>query len=121
LDLRTAIIVSDTSIENNVAFSISHIHFFNNILKKTLHHAINITPTETELFAIKYSTNQVVQVQNVSYIIVITNTIHTAKKIFNPFIYLYQQQIIIISKDLKAFFNKYKDNTIEFWDCLNDK
>jgi len=27
----------------------------------------------------------------------------------------------VISKDLKVFLNKHNDNSIEFWDCPNDK
>jgi len=33
-DPRTVVIISNMSIKNNVAFSISHIHSFNNLLKK---------------------------------------------------------------------------------------
>jgi len=35
--------------------------------------------------------------------------------------HLYQQQTIVISKELRVFFSKHEDNTIEFWDCPNDK
>jgi len=121
LDPKTIVIVLDASVKNNIASSISYIHFFNNLLKKTLHHAVNVIPTEAELFAIRYSINQVVQIQNVSCIIVITDIIHGAKKIFNPFMYPYQPQMIMISKDLRVFFSKHEDNTIKFCDCLNDK
>ena len=51
------IIISDTSIKNNVATSIAHIYSFNSPLKKTLHHTINITSIEVELFTIRYSIN----------------------------------------------------------------
>jgi len=71
LDPKTIVIVLDASVKNNIASSISYIHFFNNLLKKTLHHAVNVIPTEAELFAIRYSINQVVQIQNVSCIIVV--------------------------------------------------
>ena len=61
-NLRTIVVISDMSIKNNVISSISHIHSFSNPLKKTIHHIVNITPTETELFTIRYSINQTVQV-----------------------------------------------------------
>ena len=35
--------------------------------------------------------------------------------------YLYQLQLIIISKDLRVFFNKHLDNSIEFWDCSSNE
>ena len=48
---NTVIVISDVGIKDNVAISIAHIHSFNNHLKKTLHHAINITSTEAKLFS----------------------------------------------------------------------
>ena len=52
-NLSIVIVVSDTSIKNNVNISIAHIHSFSNPLKKTLYHAINVISTEAELFAIR--------------------------------------------------------------------
>jgi len=40
-ELSTVIVVLDTSIRNNVATSIAHIHFFNNPLKKTIMSSIS--------------------------------------------------------------------------------
>jgi len=59
--------------------------------------------------------------QNISYIIVITDAIHIVEKIFDPSMHLYQQQLIVIFKELRVFFNKHVDNIIEFWNCSNDE
>jgi len=59
--------------------------------------------------------------QDVSCTIVITNTIHAVEKIFDPSMHLHQQQSIAISKELRAFFSKHTDNTIEFLDYSNDE
>ena len=75
-DPRTVIVISNTSIQNNVTISITHIHSFNNPLKKTLHHTINATSTKAELFTIRCSINQTIQIQHASHIIVITDIIH---------------------------------------------
>ena len=72
------IIVSDISIKNNVAMSIAYVHLFNNSLIKTLHYTINVMITEVELFAIKCRINQATQISGTSYIIIITNVLHTA-------------------------------------------
>jgi len=48
----STIVVSDTSIKNQVTTSISHIHFFNKPVIKTLHRVINITIAKAELFTI---------------------------------------------------------------------
>ena len=89
LDLRIVIIILDASIKNNITFSISHIHSFNNLLKKMLYHTINITSTEAKLIAIRCSINQIVQIQYILCIIVITYVIYITKKIFDPSVYLY--------------------------------
>jgi len=82
-----------------------------------LHYAVSITSTEAELFAIRYSINQAIQVSKVSHIIVITDTIYMMYQIFNLSVHSYQQQSIAISKDLRCFFNKYPLNSIKLWDC----
>jgi len=71
-------------------------------------------PLKAELFAIRYSINLAVQLHHMLHIIVTTDAIHVVKKIFNLFVHLYQQQSIVISKDLKVFLNKHNDNSIEF-------
>ena len=57
LEPNIVVIISNASIKNNVATSITHIHLFNSLLKKILHHTINITLTEAELFALRYRIN----------------------------------------------------------------
>ena len=59
-DIKTIVVISNTSIKNNVATSIAHIHLEPNVVAKSIHHAVNITSTEAELFAIRYGINQVV-------------------------------------------------------------
>ena len=112
-----AIITFDVSIKNNVTTSITHIHIFNNPLTKMIHHAVHVTSTEAELFAIRYSINQIIDSDNISKIIVVTNSIHTACKIFDLSVRLYQVQLIAILSDLCKFFIQHKNNSIEFWEC----
>jgi len=100
--------------------SIVHIHSYLNSIKKTLHHAVSITFTEAELFAIRCGINQAIQIPEASHIIVITDSIHMVHRIFDSSIYPYQQQSITISKDLRSFFNKHSSNSIEFWNCPNN-
>ena len=56
---HSAIVITDASIKNNIATSISHIHVANQPLIKTVHHASFVTSTEAELFAIRCGINQV--------------------------------------------------------------
>ena len=96
LESNTVIIVLDASIKNNIAISITHIHSLSSPIKKILHHTINITSIETKLFAIRCKVSQAIQITNISYIIIITDALHTAQKIFDPTIYPFQLQSIII-------------------------
>jgi len=77
----TALIITDASIKNNIAMSILHIYIANQPLTKTVHHAAFMTSTEVELFAIRCGINQACSNKAISKIIVITDSIHTVKKI----------------------------------------
>ena len=107
-------IIVNTSIINNVITSESHIQRKQDIIAKIIHHITNINSIEAELFAIRYGINYSIQLQDISHIIVVTDAIPTAKQIFDTLIHLYQLHSIVISKDLKVFFNKSYNNIIEF-------
>ena len=74
----------------------------------------NILFTKAELFAIRYDISQAFQIQDVICIVIITNTIPVAKRIFDLIHHPYQLYSIIISKDLRKFFNRNPNNTITF-------
>jgi len=82
-DPKSVVIVSDASIKNQVATLIAHIHIHDSPIIKMIYYAINITSTEAELFAIKCSINQVTCLPTISQIIIVTNSIHAVKRIFN--------------------------------------
>jgi len=117
--LLTVLVVTDASVKNNVASSIMHIYVHNKPIVKTLHHAINVTSTEAEFFAIRCSINQVSYLQDISKIIVVTDSIYMAKKIFDPLSHPLQKQMALILNDLRDFFNYHHENMIEFWKCLS--
>ena len=81
---NTALVITDASIKNNIATSIAHIHSTNRPLTKTVHHISFITSSEAELFAIRCGINQACLLDNISKIVVVTDSIHVAKKIFDP-------------------------------------
>ena len=103
--------------EKNLA--IAHIHMVDKLLTKTVHHAVNIMSTEAELFAIRCGINQSLCFNNISKIIVITDSIHVAHKIFDSLVHLFQVQLATILPDLQDFFNSHNNNSIEFWECLS--
>jgi len=79
-----ALVALDTNIKNNVTTFIAHIHMADKPLTKIIHHAVNVTSTEAELFAIRCGINQSSRFDNISKIVVITDSIHVAQKIFDP-------------------------------------
>jgi len=78
-----ALVIMDTSVKNSVAMSISHIHVHNKSVVKTLYHAVNVTSTKAEFFMLCCGINQATSSHEISKIIVITDSFHAAKKIFN--------------------------------------
>ena len=113
----SSIVVLDASIKNQVATSILHIHSFNKPIIKTLHRAINVTTAEAELFAIRYSIDQAIVDPSVKHIVVITDFLHIARKIFDFSTHPYQIHFAAISSKFREFFSKDTLNCIEFWDC----
>ena len=57
IDPHSAIIALDMSIKNNIVTLIAHIHSYNSLVIKTIHHATNVISTEVELFAIRCGIN----------------------------------------------------------------
>ena len=84
------IIASDVSIKNSVATSIAHIHTHNKPIIKMIHHTVNVTSTKAELFTIRCGINQLSCLNYISKIIVITDSIHAVKRIFDLSIHLFQ-------------------------------
>jgi len=81
--LHTAIVITDASVKKDITTSISHVHILNHPLTKIVHHTAYVMSTEAELFAIRCGINQACSKKDISKIVVITNSIHTAKKIFD--------------------------------------
>ena len=112
-----ALVVTDASIKNDIATLISHIHIANLPLTKTVHHTAFISSTEAELFTIRCSINQACIKENISKIIIITDSIHVAKKIFDSKLHPFQTHTLAILSELCCFFNINQENSIEFWEC----
>ena len=95
-----ALVITDASIKNNITTSISHVHIHNKPIIKTLHHAVNVMSIEAELFTIRCGINQATKSASISKIIVVINSIHVARKIFNPSSHPFQSHAAIILKEL---------------------
>jgi len=118
LDLSIALVISDTSIKNQVTTSMAHIHCQDKQVIKIIHHVINITTTEAELFVIRCGINQATNLQDISKIIIITDSIHSAK-VFKYLLHSYQIHTVAISYELRRFYNSNTNNIIKFWKSLS--
>ena len=114
---NTALVITDASIKKDIATSVAHIHSTDRPLIKTVHHASFVTSSEAELFAIRCGINQACSLNNVSKIVVVTDSIHVAKKIFDPGSHPFQIHSVAILSTLRHFFASNEFNTIEFWEC----
>lgn len=86
---QSVIIVLDSSIKNQVATSIAHIHVYNSLVIKMIYHAINVITTKVKLFTIRCGINQATCFSNISQIIVISDSIYTARRIFDSLLHSY--------------------------------
>ena len=97
---HTAIVVTDASTKKDIATSILHVYIYDHPLTKMVHYAMFVTSTEAELFAIRCGINQACSKENVFKIIVITDSIHVAKKIFDSKSHPYQLHMTAILSEL---------------------
>ena len=113
-DSSYALVITDASIKNNVTTSIAYIHIYNRPIVKILHYVMNITNTEAKLFTIRCDINQATNTQEILKIIVVTNLIHSVKRIFDSLLYLFQLHSVFILSKLRKFFTQNHDNSIKF-------
>jgi len=111
---------TDASVKNNIATSVTHIQKEQALITKAIYHAMNILPTEAELFTIRCGISQAVYINDITNIVVVTDAIPTAQKIFDISYYLFQLYSIAIFQDLRAFFSKNPRNSITFENCPSD-
>jgi len=111
------VFVSDASIKNHVATSIAHVHVYGSLVVKTIHYTVNVISTKARLFTIRCGINQATHLSNIKRIVVISDSIHMAKRIFDSSVHPYQIHSTAISCKLREFFIRSNNNSIEFWDC----
>ena len=62
------LIISDTSIKNNVATLVSYIYRDQEIIAKSVYYIMNITSIEAKLFTIRYRINHAIYLQDITCI-----------------------------------------------------
>jgi len=103
-DPHIVVVISDVSIRNCVATSIVHVHAHNSPIIKMIHYIVNVMSAEVELFIIRCSINQATYLSNIKWIVIIIDSIYTAKRIFDSLSHIYQIYSAAISHELREFF-----------------
>ena len=83
LDSLHILVVTDASIKHNVTMSIACIYICNKDIIKTVHHAVNVLFIEAKLISIRCGINQATNIPGISKIIVITDSLHVARRTFD--------------------------------------
>ena len=113
-----AIVATDASIKNDITTFILHTHTLNQPLIKMLHHAAFVTSAEAELFAIRCGINQASTKENISKIIVITNSIHVAKSFLIPRLIHFKFMLWLFSRNSVISFSEIQATQQSFGKVL---
>ena len=105
-NLHISMVLLDARIRNNIAIFISHIYSHNKPIIKTIHHVVNVTTTKVKLFAIKCRINQTIGISDIKCIIIVTDSLHATKKIFDISMHPCQIHSTVISQELRDFFKR---------------
>ena len=100
-DSLHVLVVTNASIKYNVTTSIAHIYICNKDIIKMIHYTINILFSEAELLIIRYSINQATNIPSISKIVIITDSLHIARRIFNSLTNSYQKHTATISGSVR--------------------
>jgi len=111
-------IIADESVKKSqVATAVAHIWLENSIIQCLQANSINITSIEAELMAIRLGLILAMEEENVHNIIVITDSIAVAKKVFESKTDPLQNMFIPVTSAIDSFFRKDSRNKIQFWFC----
>jgi len=111
-------IVADRGIKKlQVATAVAYIWTDNSIIQHLQANSINVTSIEAELMAICLGLIPAMEEENVHNIIVITDSIAAAKKVFKSKTDPLQNMFILLTSAIDSFFRKDGRNKIQFWFC----
>ena len=116
----STVIIANASIKNNITSSVLHIISNCRNLSKKVHHIVNVTTTEAELFSIRCSITQAYQI----FDLMPTRSLLLLISFIWPNKYLTHQQFFPnpINKSgpkPQGFCNRDLSNTVKFWECSN--
>jgi len=111
-------IIADGGIKKlQVATAVTHIWTDNSIVQYLQVNLINVTSIEAKLMAICLGLIPAMEEENIHDIIIITDSIAVAKKIFESKTDPLQNMFIPVTLAIDSFFRKDSRNKIQFWFC----
>ena len=112
------VIIANRGIKKSqVATTVVHIWTNNSIVWHLQVNSINVTSIEAKLMAICLGLILAIKEENIHNIIVITDSIAAAKKIFESKTNPLQNMFILVTLAINSFFRKDNRNKIQFWFC----
>jgi len=103
--------------KSNVATAVAHIWKDNSVTKQLQIQTMNIISIKAKLIAICISLIPTMENNDTCNIIVLTNSISVANKVFKSYISPAQNIILLLTSRIKSFLKKDKRNAIHFWYC----
>ena len=100
-----------------IAIAVAHVWSDNSIVKQLQVYSINDISIEAKLMAIHTSLISAMEINNIHDIIVITDSITTARKILESKVDPLQNMFISLASAIKTFLSKDDRNKIHFWYC----
>jgi len=101
----------------SLSVPLQHIWTDNSIVQRLQVNSINVISIEAELMAVRLGLIPAMEEENIHDIIVITDSIATAKKIFEFKTDPLQNMFIPVTLAIDSFFRKDGRNKIQFWFC----
>ena len=84
-DPQSRAVIADASIKSNAATVVAHVYTYPHAHPaKTTHHAMNVTSTEAELFAIRAGVAEALKNPDVNKIVIFTDSMQAAKLAIDP-------------------------------------
>ena len=118
---NTIIVITDASVrKGHYAISIAHGWQSRRLVFNSEYAAVNVTPAEAETFALRDGIGQATSLEGIDKIVVITDSISCAQKLFDMSNHPKQGHTIAISRSLRPFLSRDPANSIQFWDCPSE-
>jgi len=101
--------------KSHIATAVAYVWFDNSVTQRLQVNSINVTSIEAKLMAICLGLIPTIEKENIYDIVIITDSIAVARKIFKSKVDPLQNMFIPVTSAVDSFFRKDSRNKIQFW------